>query len=74
MIIAPMMAQLGVADCARSASFYRDVLGLDVEELYRDGGRLRVAELRLGPAKLQVAEHDGVRDTPEQRAAGSPAR
>jgi hypothetical protein len=28
-----------------------------------------VAELQLGPAKLQIAAHDGVQDTPEQRKA-----
>jgi uncharacterized glyoxalase superfamily protein PhnB len=69
MTVAPVMAQLGVVNCALSASFYRDALGFSTEELYHDDGHLRVAELRLGQARLQVAEHDGVRDTPEQRSA-----
>jgi uncharacterized glyoxalase superfamily protein PhnB len=68
-IIAPMMAQLGVVDASRSAAFYREVLGFTQTDCHRENGRLVVGELRLGQARLQVAEHDGVADTPEQHGA-----
>jgi predicted enzyme related to lactoylglutathione lyase len=68
-IIAPLLPQLGVTDVMRSLAFYRDVLAFDVNWEHRDGGDLAVAELQLGPAKLQIAAHDGTRDDAEQRSA-----
>jgi predicted enzyme related to lactoylglutathione lyase len=65
-IIAPMLAQLGVTDVTRSITFYRDVLGFNENWTHREKGSLAVAEFQLGPAKLQIALHDGARDNPEQ--------
>ena len=68
-VIAPMMAQLGVTDAARSLAFYRDVLSFEHTGGHEVAGHVCVATLRSGPAVLQVAEHDGIADTPEQRHA-----
>ena len=68
-IVSPMMAQLGVTNASQSLAFYRDVLGFSHTGGYQEGERVLVAEVRLGEAILQVAEHDGVIDSPEQRRA-----
>ena len=68
-VIAPMMAQLGVTDAARSVAFYRHVLQFDHTGGHEIDGHVYVATLRCGPAVLQVAEHDGVTNTPDQRGA-----
>lgn len=68
-LIAPMMAQLGVTDPTRSLAFYRDVLGFHHVGGHEVNGRVLAATLRLGEAKLQVADHDGVADNPEQNGA-----
>ena len=68
-IVSQVLPQLGVIDAARSVAFYRDVLGFKVNWEHHEGGKTGVAELQLGAAKLQVGQHDGVKDTPEQRSA-----
>jgi len=68
-LIAPMMAQLGVTNAARSLAFYRDVLGFEHIGGHVVDGHVFVATVRSGPAMLQVAEHDGITDSPDQRYA-----
>ena len=52
-IVAPAMRTIGVADAARSAAFYRDILGFEIREL--EG----VTEALNGPARIQFAEQNG---------------
>jgi catechol 2,3-dioxygenase-like lactoylglutathione lyase family enzyme len=51
-IVAPVMRFLGVADTARSAEFYRNVLGFEIRET---DGKL---EAICGPARIQFGKHD----------------
>ncbi len=51
-ITAPVMRMIGVADAARSAAFYRDVLGFEVRE--QAGG----TEAVYGPARIRFGAHD----------------
>jgi predicted enzyme related to lactoylglutathione lyase len=65
-IISPVSRFIGVADTARSATFYRDILGFDIRE---EGGAL---EAVCGPARLQFGTHDyGPGHAGEQRSLGS---
>lgn len=52
-IVAPVMRIIDVADAARSANFYRDVLGFDIRD------RAGVVEAEYGPARIQFARPDG---------------
>jgi hypothetical protein len=68
-IIAPPIPQIGVTDVLRSHKFYCEVLGFTSNWEHFQQEAMVVAEVQLGPAKLQIAAHDGVRDNDEQRRA-----
>jgi catechol 2,3-dioxygenase-like lactoylglutathione lyase family enzyme len=51
-----MTPLLNVEDVERSARFYRDVLGLEVVNSWKDAGRTRWARLELGALKLMLNE------------------
>jgi uncharacterized glyoxalase superfamily protein PhnB len=71
-IVAPVMRFLGVTDAARSAAFYRDILGFDVREAGTDGSMPGVIELTNGPARIRLGSHDIAPDNwDERRPLGS---
>jgi predicted enzyme related to lactoylglutathione lyase len=53
-IVAPAMRFVPVSDPARSIAFYRDVLGFVEQQLIVEYGVDAVAELALGPARIQL--------------------
>jgi catechol 2,3-dioxygenase-like lactoylglutathione lyase family enzyme len=67
--IAPLGPQIGVTDVPRSHQFYCDVLGFTSNWEHFENDAMVVAEVQLGAGKLQIAAHDGVRDTDDQRRA-----
>lgn len=67
-IVAPVMRFIAVADLARTAAFYRDVLGFEVRE------EKNMAEAVCGPARLQFSVDSSAPDTRgESRPRGSAA-
>jgi catechol 2,3-dioxygenase-like lactoylglutathione lyase family enzyme len=65
-IVAPVMRFIGVANVAKSAAFYRDVLGFEIRE---EAGRV---EAVCGPARLQFGAQDyAPGHVEEQRPFGS---
>jgi uncharacterized glyoxalase superfamily protein PhnB len=71
-IVAPVMRFIGVADAARSAGFYRDVLEFDVLEAPGGPGSPALVEAVRGPARIQFGADDRATDDPLQtRPRGS---
>jgi catechol 2,3-dioxygenase-like lactoylglutathione lyase family enzyme len=64
-----MLPQLGATDVAKSIEFYRDILGFHVNWVHRENGSPAVTEVQQGPGKIQLAAHEGVQDSMEQRRA-----
>jgi catechol 2,3-dioxygenase-like lactoylglutathione lyase family enzyme len=63
MITAPVSRLLSVADLARSAAFYRDVLGFEVRPASPDPDGSAVLEAVLGPARLQLRVAESAADS-----------
>jgi uncharacterized glyoxalase superfamily protein PhnB len=70
-VIAPVMRFLGSGDIARSAAFYRDVLGFELREL-PVAGHAPIVEAVSGPARIRFGISDNpAANPPEHRKPGS---
>jgi uncharacterized glyoxalase superfamily protein PhnB len=62
-IVAPLSRSLAVAEIARSLAFYRDELGFDVGSVRDENGAPAEAEVRYGPAVIQLGVRAGAPDS-----------
>lgn len=71
-LVAPVSRFLGVADAARSLTFYREVLGFDVRTLREENESPCVFEAVYGPARIECRTADSAVDsTGERRPRGA---
>jgi catechol 2,3-dioxygenase-like lactoylglutathione lyase family enzyme len=63
-------ASLTVADLARSAQWYRDVLGFSVDREFEREGRLLAVRLRAGAIRILLTQDDGARGAGRVRGDG----
>jgi PhnB protein len=50
---------LTVKDIQASLAWYRDVLGLTVDQLYENEGKVRAAALKAGDVRILIGQDDG---------------
>jgi catechol 2,3-dioxygenase-like lactoylglutathione lyase family enzyme len=63
-------ASLTVADVTRSRDWYRDVLGFTVDREFARDNRLFAASMRVGTARILLAQDDGGNGTERAKGVG----
>ncbi len=56
-----LRVSLTVKDLARSTAWYRDVLGLTIDEKHERDGKLRAVSLRAGDVQIVIGQDDGAK-------------
>lgn len=64
-----LAASLTVNDLPKSLAWYRDVLGLTVDEEYERGGKLQAVSLKAGAVRILLGQDDGAKGW--ERAKGT---